>query len=68
VEATVGVGFGVEATVGVGVALDVGVGEVMLEVFTVQPAIDKEATKSNRTTIAVIGFNRIRLCKTRTLA
>ncbi len=35
----------------------------LLFVDDVQPAIDNEATTSNRTIITVIGFNCMRLCK-----
>ena len=40
----------------------------MLEVFTVQPATDREAIKNNRTAIAVIDFNCIRVRERRKLA
>jgi|BarGraNGADG00212_1021973.scaffolds.fasta_scaffold07348_5 hypothetical protein len=42
--------------------------EVRWVVDVVQPATDKEATTSNRTIIAVIGFNCICVCKRPTLA
>ena len=56
--------MGVEVGVGVGD----GVGEDAVGRPTVQPATDKEATKSNRTIIAVSGFSCIRISKKRMLA
>ena len=47
---------------------DALLGAWLLLVDDVQPATNNEATKSNRTAIAVIGFNCIRICKRRRLA
>ena len=54
----VGVGLGVDVafTVGVGVTT-VGTGVGVGVGLTVQPDTNKDATTSNRTAIAVIGFN-----------
>ena len=65
---TVAATEGEAVTVGVDVAAAAAEGVAVGVLDVVQPAMDKEATTSERTIIAVIGFNCIRLCKRRRLA
>jgi hypothetical protein len=58
------VGVAVAAAVALGVAVGATVAlTVGFELSEVQPAAEIKATNSNRTHIAVIGLNCIRLCK-----